>query len=64
MVLIEWTYSCTQPNPYIELYCTEAELAEAKKSLTEEEFGYWVQAVHNYTPHAEAMEVAVEEAAA
>jgi hypothetical protein len=62
MVLIEWIYSCTQPSPYIELSCTAAELAEAKEKLSKEEFGYWVQAVHNDTPHAEAMEVAVEEA--
>ena len=64
MVLIKWMYSCTQPSPFIELQCSEAELAEAKEKLSEEEFGYWVQAVHNDTPHAEAMEVAVEEAAA
>jgi len=64
MVLFEWAYSCTQPSPYIELYCTESELAEAKEKLTEEEFGYWVQAIHNWTPHAEAMAVAIEEAAA
>ncbi len=62
MILIEWMYSALQSSPYIELNCTEADLAEAKEKLSIEEFQYWVQAVHNDTPHAEAMEVAVEEA--
>jgi hypothetical protein len=66
MVTIYWVYSANkeiQPNPYIELECSEAELAEAKEKLSEEEYELWVQNVASGVSHSEAMEWAIEEAA-
>lgn len=61
MVVIEWMYSAFQDSRYIELECSEAELAEAKKDLSEREFMYWVQHIACGINHAQAMEWAREE---
>lgn len=61
MVVIEWMYSAIQDSRYIELECSEAELAEAKKELSEPEFMYWVQHISCGVSHAQAMEWAREE---
>lgn len=61
MVTIEWKYSSFQTSPFIELECSEAELTEAKETLSEREFGYWVQNTASGVDHAQAMEWAREE---
>lgn len=65
MVKIEWIYTGDQEDKFIELDCTEAELAEARRVLNPNwekdgwvtgEFAAWVAEVASGVPHAEAME--------
>lgn len=56
MVKIEWQYTCDQADPFIELECTEAELAEAREKLDDKQFIFWVGDVASGVSHAEAME--------
>ena len=60
MVRILWTYSTLKVDPYIELECTEAELAEAQEKLTKAQYMEWVQNVASGVEHAEAMQEAIE----
>jgi hypothetical protein len=61
MVTIEWKYSSFQTSPYIELECSESELAEAKETLSESEFGYWIEHTASGRGHIESMKWAREE---
>ncbi len=61
MVVIEWTYSAYQESPYIELGCTEADLAEAKEKLSKHGYMCWVQYLASGVSHTIAFEWAKEE---
>ena len=56
MVKIKFQYSAYQDNPFIELDCTEVELAEAFEELDSAQFIDWVSEVASGATHAEAME--------
>lgn len=57
MVKIEFRYSfICQDDPFVELECTEAELAEARETLDSSQFITWVGEVASGVSHVEAME--------
>lgn len=61
MVKIEFRYSfICQDDPFIELDCTEAELAEAQEKLNSTQYIGWVGEVASGVSHAEAMAWALE----
>lgn len=55
---IRWAYLAEQAEnpPTIELNCTVAELAEARKELSNDQFAVWVNEVSSDASHDEAME--------
>ena len=55
MVLYEWKYTADQASPFIELNCTEEELAEAE-ALDPSQFMVWLAEVASGASHVEAME--------
>ena len=61
MTKLKFQYSTYQDDQFIDLDCTEAELAEAQETLDPAQFISWVTEVASGATHAEAMEWALGE---